>query len=171
MIGNVIQARYLRVTDYPTASALSFILMAAILIGVFLYVRLLGTRGARLMAAAVATGRQREVSLGTRVHRGRRPLAAADLRPRRDRCTWSCRSLVMIAFSFNDPAGRSNLQWGSFSIDAWLDPLGRPGLPEAVRNSLVIAVIVDDRRDHPRDAHRARPRALRLPRSRRRPTC
>ena len=39
MIGNVIQARYLRVTDYPTASALSFILMAAILIGVFLYVR------------------------------------------------------------------------------------------------------------------------------------
>ena len=31
MIGNVIQARYLRVTDYPTASALSFILMAAIL--------------------------------------------------------------------------------------------------------------------------------------------
>ena len=31
MIGNVIQARYLQVTDYPTASALSFILMAAIL--------------------------------------------------------------------------------------------------------------------------------------------
>ena len=43
MIGNVIQARYLRVTDYPTASALSFILMAAILVGVFLYVRVLGS--------------------------------------------------------------------------------------------------------------------------------
>ena len=43
MIGNVIQARYLRVTDYPTASALSFILMAAILIGVFLYIRVLGS--------------------------------------------------------------------------------------------------------------------------------
>ena len=43
MIGNVIQARYLRVTDYPTASALSFILMAAILVGVLLYTRLLGT--------------------------------------------------------------------------------------------------------------------------------
>jgi spermidine/putrescine transport system permease protein len=43
MIGNVIQARYLRVTDYPTASALSFILMAAILIGVLIYTRLLGT--------------------------------------------------------------------------------------------------------------------------------
>ncbi len=43
MIGNVIQARYLRVTDYPTASALSFILMAAILIGVLIYIRMLGT--------------------------------------------------------------------------------------------------------------------------------
>jgi len=49
--------------------------------------------------------------------------------------------LVMIAFSFNDPAGRSNLQWGGFSLDAWMDPLGRPGLPEAVRNSLLIAFI------------------------------
>ena len=28
MIGNVIQSRYLVVTDYPTAAALSFLLMA-----------------------------------------------------------------------------------------------------------------------------------------------
>jgi len=44
MIGNVIQARYLKVTDYPTASALSFILMAAILVGLLIYIRLLGTK-------------------------------------------------------------------------------------------------------------------------------
>lgn len=43
MIGNVIQARFLQITDYPTASALSFILMAAILVGVLAYARLLGT--------------------------------------------------------------------------------------------------------------------------------
>jgi len=43
MIGNVIQARYLQVTDYPTASALSFILMLAILIGLFIYARIIGT--------------------------------------------------------------------------------------------------------------------------------
>jgi spermidine/putrescine transport system permease protein len=43
MIGNVIQARYLQVTDYPTASALSFVLMLAILVGLFIYARLLGT--------------------------------------------------------------------------------------------------------------------------------
>jgi spermidine/putrescine transport system permease protein len=43
MIGNVIQARFLRVSDYPTGAALSFILMAAILVGVFVYARLVGT--------------------------------------------------------------------------------------------------------------------------------
>jgi spermidine/putrescine transport system permease protein len=48
---------------------------------------------------------------------------------------------VMILFSFNDPTGRSNLVWREFSLDAWLNPLGRPGLGEAVRNSLVIAVL------------------------------
>ena len=51
MIGNVIQARYLQVTDYPTASALSFVLMLAILIGLFIYARLLGTE--ELTGAAV----------------------------------------------------------------------------------------------------------------------
>ena len=46
--------------------------------------------------------------------------------------------LIMIAFSFNDPTGRSNLTWRGFSIDAWLNPLGRPGLDDAVINSLVV---------------------------------
>jgi spermidine/putrescine transport system permease protein len=49
--------------------------------------------------------------------------------------------LVMILFSFNKPVGRSNLAWNEFSIDAWLDPLGRPGLGVAVFNSLLIAGI------------------------------
>ena len=48
---------------------------------------------------------------------------------------------VMILFSFNDPTGRSNLVWRGFSLDAWLNPLGRPGLAEAVRNSLVVAFL------------------------------
>ena len=43
MIGNVIQARFLEITDYPMASALSFILMAAIIVGVLIYARVLGT--------------------------------------------------------------------------------------------------------------------------------
>jgi spermidine/putrescine transport system permease protein len=44
MIGNVIQARFLNILDYPTAAALSFVLMAIILIGIFAYARALGTR-------------------------------------------------------------------------------------------------------------------------------
>jgi spermidine/putrescine transport system permease protein len=43
MIGNVIQREFLANNDYPTASALSFILMAGILIAVAVYARLLGT--------------------------------------------------------------------------------------------------------------------------------
>jgi len=43
MIGNVIQTEYFVNLNYPTASALSFILMAALLVGVFAYARVLGT--------------------------------------------------------------------------------------------------------------------------------
>ncbi len=43
MIGNVIDSRFFRVVDYPTAAALSFVLMAAILVLVFLYIRRAGT--------------------------------------------------------------------------------------------------------------------------------
>ena len=44
MIGNVIQSRFLENNDYPTAAALSFILMAAILLLVAIYARVLGTK-------------------------------------------------------------------------------------------------------------------------------
>jgi spermidine/putrescine transport system permease protein len=43
MIGNVIQSKFLAITDYPAAAALSFVLMAAILLAVAVYARLLGT--------------------------------------------------------------------------------------------------------------------------------
>jgi spermidine/putrescine transport system permease protein len=51
MIGNVIQSKFLVVTDYPTAAALSFILMIVIIAAVLLYARALGTRN--LTEAAV----------------------------------------------------------------------------------------------------------------------
>jgi spermidine/putrescine transport system permease protein len=43
MIGNVIQSRYLEVADYPTAAALSFILMALMLAIVLVWARVAGT--------------------------------------------------------------------------------------------------------------------------------
>jgi spermidine/putrescine transport system permease protein len=51
MIGNVIETQYFTNLDYPTAAALSFILMAALLIGVFAYARALGTDDVLEMAA------------------------------------------------------------------------------------------------------------------------
>ncbi len=44
MIGNVIQFQFLQGQDYPMASALSFILMGVLLIGILAYARVLGTR-------------------------------------------------------------------------------------------------------------------------------
>jgi spermidine/putrescine transport system permease protein len=43
MIGNVIQTVYLNSNDYPLASAMSFLLMGALLVGIFSYARVLGT--------------------------------------------------------------------------------------------------------------------------------
>jgi len=92
------------------------------------------------MAVMTATAPPEHVSFGTRVHRFADkwllPIYVAGVT-----LYLILPVAVMILFSFNDPAGRSNLQWGEFSIAAWLDPLGRPGLPEAVRNSLVVAFV------------------------------
>ncbi|MEU5169498.1 ABC transporter permease [Streptomyces mutomycini] len=43
MVGSVIQTQFLRVLDYPTAAALSFILMAVVLLVVTVYIRRSGT--------------------------------------------------------------------------------------------------------------------------------
>ncbi len=43
MIGNVIQSKFLELTDYPAAAAMSFLLMGAILLMVALYARAVGT--------------------------------------------------------------------------------------------------------------------------------
>jgi len=43
MIGNVIQSKFLELSDYPAAAAMSFILMAGILVAVFVYARAVGT--------------------------------------------------------------------------------------------------------------------------------
>jgi spermidine/putrescine transport system permease protein len=43
MIGNVIQSKFLEITDYGQAAALSVILMAVILLLIVIYARVLGT--------------------------------------------------------------------------------------------------------------------------------
>ncbi len=51
MIGQVIQTQYLSHQNYPTASALSFTLMAVLLVGIFAYARVLGTEDVLKVAA------------------------------------------------------------------------------------------------------------------------
>ena len=48
---------------------------------------------------------------------------------------------LVILFSFNDPAGKSNVVWQGFTIKYWLDPLGVDGLPSAVGLTLALAVL------------------------------
>ncbi|MGH3100649.1 MAG: ABC transporter permease, partial [Thermoleophilia bacterium] len=43
MIGNVIQSKFLELIDYPAAAALSFVLMALIMVALLLYARVVGT--------------------------------------------------------------------------------------------------------------------------------
>ncbi|HVC25124.1 MAG TPA: ABC transporter permease [Acidimicrobiales bacterium] len=52
MIGNIIETVYLENNQYPTAAALSFVLLAALLIGIFAYARALGTEDVFEAAAA-----------------------------------------------------------------------------------------------------------------------
>jgi spermidine/putrescine transport system permease protein len=47
---------------------------------------------------------------------------------------------VMIVFSFNQPQGKFNYIWNQFSLEGWLHPFDWPGLGDAVRTSLAIAI-------------------------------
>ena len=64
MIGNKIQSLYLVERDYPEAAALSFLMMAAVLVVVLVYIRVAGTEafmgdedeGALAMAGRLEAG-------------------------------------------------------------------------------------------------------------------
>jgi spermidine/putrescine transport system permease protein len=68
MIGNVIKILFGESFDYPEGAALSFVLIAAILVGVFLYARALGTEE--------LTGGESEAPARTRRRRRRRAVGA-----------------------------------------------------------------------------------------------
>ncbi|HEY8821912.1 MAG TPA: ABC transporter permease [Dermatophilaceae bacterium] len=50
-------------------------------------------------------------------------------------------NLVVIVFSFNRPAGSYNYQWEHFSLDAWTNPCGTPGICDSLGLSLKIGLI------------------------------
>ena len=49
-------------------------------------------------------------------------------------------NLVVIVFSFNKPSGTYNYQWERFSLDAWTNPYGVPGICDALGLSLRIGL-------------------------------
>jgi len=49
--------------------------------------------------------------------------------------------VVIVVFSFNDPAGRFNIIWRQFTLDNWRDPLASGPLTDAMALSLEIAAI------------------------------
>ena len=50
-------------------------------------------------------------------------------------------NLVVVLFSFNAPNGRYNYEWTRFSLDAWTNPCGSPGMCEALGLSLRVGLV------------------------------
>jgi spermidine/putrescine transport system permease protein len=48
---------------------------------------------------------------------------------------------VVIAFSFNNPRGRFNYTWDSFTLNNWTHPFGVSGIGSAIRISVEIALL------------------------------
>ncbi len=129
MIGNVIQSQYLSVRDYPTAAALSFVVMVIVLILIAI-----AARAARHQAPAGGRGRVR-----TTVDRIRDVAIGV----------WAVLALiylfipifVIVLFSFNDNQGRFNFTWQGFTLKHWQDPFKVEQLQEAFVNSLTVAAV------------------------------
>jgi spermidine/putrescine transport system permease protein len=48
---------------------------------------------------------------------------------------------IIVLFSFNDPPGQKNYEWGGFSLDAWLDPFADPNMKDAFFLSVRVALV------------------------------
>ena len=86
-----------------------------------------------------------------------RPASLAPLAPRKERRTLRSRWLgiwstlvyvwlfapivVVVAFSFNDPAGKFNTSWNEFTFDNWLNPFAKADYTQALITSLQVAAV------------------------------
>jgi spermidine/putrescine transport system permease protein len=97
------------------------------------------------MATLAAAPSQRHLSLGQRLSRGVQHRALP---------VFTALAIgylmipiaIMFAFSFNRVSqaagdGKFNYTWHAFSLEAWLNPLQWPGLPQSIAMSLQIAVL------------------------------
>lgn len=49
--------------------------------------------------------------------------------------------LVIVLFSFNDPAGKFNYTWQGFTLENWANPFKYPALTKALQMSLTVAAV------------------------------
>ena len=155
MIGNVIQAKFLESLDYPTAAALSFMLMAMILVALLIYARLVGTE-------RLGRDDQRGRDLGRSVKRRAlgvyAVLAVAYL---------MLPIAVVILFSFNKPCRPLQLRLAGVHARQ-LDRLGRGARDPRRRRHLARGGRARDRgRGRAGDARGDGDRPLPVPRARR----
>jgi spermidine/putrescine transport system permease protein len=142
MIGNVIQGRFLTIADYPTAAALSFVLMALILAVVLIYLRVVG--GAAMMGdegggdAATAHPPPRPPPAPTRF--GRLHQRALSIYAVVATLYMLIPIAVIALFSFNDPTGNFNTNWQGFTLDHWRTPFADDNLTHALFTSLELAL-------------------------------
>ena len=145
MIGNVIQSQYLVTKDYPIASALSFIMMALILVVVLIYIRFAGSESLMgedpIPMRAINWLERTSISIfaGLVILYMLIPIA------------------IIAIFSFNDPTGKFNFTWQGFTLDHWSNAFGIPDLTDALPTSIKLAVALDDHRHDPRHDDRDGP--------------
>src|SRR5439155_18627646 len=48
---------------------------------------------------------------------------------------------IIGLFSFNDNRGRFNFTWQGFTLEHWAHPFANPDLADALKNSILIAII------------------------------
>jgi spermidine/putrescine transport system permease protein len=143
MIGNVIQGQFLELANYPVAAALSFVLLALIMVAVLLYLRLAGT-GALIGddegATAAETSTMSTRSEGRGAWRWLRE-HALNLYAGLAVAFMLIPIAVIAAFSFNDPQGSFNITWQGFTLDYWAQPFAQGDLTDALLTSLELAAL------------------------------
>ena len=146
MIGNKIQSLYLFERNYPEAAALSFLMMAAVLIVVLVYIRAAGT----------------EAFMGDEDEERCDDMRAWELVARATRSTstrgfavaYMLIPIVVIAvFSFAEtPRDRLNFAINDgFTLEYWQNAFAVTELNDAMLTSLQLAALVDRHLDRDRD--------------------
>ncbi len=144
MIGNVIQGQYLQLANYPIAAALSFVLMALIMVAVVIYLWRVG------VGALMGDGEERSDGVRAQLGAGRvRARGAFGWIREHALGAYAAAAVaymlipiaVIVLFSFNDPTGNFNISWQGFTLDHWRDPFGDQALTDALVTSLKLAAL------------------------------